>query len=154
MSQQPYRPDEQPGHPQGGRGYDARTPGHPGQNHPSQVASEERSMALVAHLSTLVAMVVSAGWLSFVGPLIVWFIYRERSEFVRRSAAGAFNFNLGMWLLALVGWICVLTLIGAVIGIPILIFAAIAQIVCHVIGAVKANKGELYRYPFQLRILR
>lgn len=153
MSQQPYRPDEQPGHPQGGRGDDASMPGYSGRNHPSQVAGEERSMALVAHLSTLVAMIVSAGWLSFVGPLIVWFMYRDRSEFVRRSAAGAFNFNLGMWLLALLGWICVLTLIGAVIGIPILIFAAIAQIVCHVIGAVKANKGELYRYPFQLRIL-
>lgn len=133
MSQHPYRPDD---------------PGYP-----SQVGSEERSMALVAHLSTLVAMVISAGWLSFVGPLIVWLMYRNRSAFVRRSAAGAFNFNVGMWLLALIGWICIFTVIGALIGVPILIFAMIAQIVCHIIGAVRANKGELYSYPFQLRIL-
>lgn len=126
---------------------------YPPQANQPAVSSEDRSVAMLAHLSTIVALVVSAGWLSFVGPLAVWFLYKDRSEFVRKSAAGAFNFNLGMWVLSLVGWICVFTLIGAVIGIPILIFSAIAQIVCHIIGAVRASRGELYRYPFQLRVL-
>lgn len=110
-------------------------------------------MALVAHLSTLIAMVLSAGWLSFVGPLVVWLLYKDKSAFVRSSAAGAFNFNLGMWLMAIIGWICIFTFIGIIVGVPLLIFSAIAQVVCHIIGAVKANRGELYRYPFQLRIL-
>lgn len=119
----------------------------------TQPSSEERSMALIAHLSTIAALIISAGWLSFVGPLVVWFLYKDKSQFARQSAAGAFNFNLGMWVLSLIGWICVFTVIGAVIGIPILIFSAIAQIVCHIIGAVRASRGELYRYPFQLRVL-
>lgn len=126
---------------------------YPPQANQPAVSSEDRSVAMLAHLSTIVALVVSAGWLSFVGPLAVWFLYKDRSEFVRKSAAGAFNFNLGMWVLSLIGWICVFTVIGAVIGIPILIFSAIAQIVCHIIGAVRASRGELYRYPFQLRVL-
>ncbi|GAB97024.1 hypothetical protein BJY21_001570 [Kineosphaera limosa] len=120
---------------------------------PAFVSSEERSMALIAHLSTLVAMVVSAGWLSFLGPLIVWFLYKDKSQFVKQCAAGAFNFNLGMWIMSLVGWLCILTVIGAVVGIPLLIISFVAQIVCHIIGAVKANKGEVYKYPFQIRIL-
>lgn len=120
---------------------------------PVPVAPEERSMALVAHLSTLVAMVISVGWLSFVGPLVVWFVYRDRSLFVRRCSAAAFNFNIGMWLLNLVGWLCIFTVIGIIIGLPILIFAYVAQIICHIIGAVKASNSEVYRYPFQLRIL-
>ena len=33
--------------------------------------SDDRSMALIAHLSTLVATIISVGWLSFVGPLVV-----------------------------------------------------------------------------------
>ncbi len=117
------------------------------------VTGDERSMAIVAHVSTLVAMIISAGWLSFVGPLVVWALYKNKSEFVRRSAAGALNFNLGMWLMSIVGWICIFTVVGAIIGIPLLIFSAVAQVICHIIGAVKANRGELYRYPFQIRVL-
>lgn len=110
-------------------------------------------MALVAHLSTLVALVVSAGWLSFLGPLVLWFLYKDKSPFVRRCAAGAFNFNIGMTVMAIVGWLCVFTIIGAIVGIPLLIISAVAQIVCHIIGAVKANNGEVYNYPFQIRLL-
>lgn len=115
--------------------------------------SDERSMALIAHLSTLVAMVVSAGWLSFVGPLVVWLLYKDKSVFVRESAAGAFNFNVGMWVMSIVGWIFILTLIGIPIGLLLLAISAVAQLVCHIIGAMRASKGELFRYPFQLRIL-
>lgn len=115
--------------------------------------SDERSMALIAHLSTLVAMVVSAGWLSFVGPLVVWLLYKDKSVFVRESAAGAFNFNVGMWVMSIVGWILIITVIGLPIGLILLAISFIAQIVCHILGAMKASKGELYRYPFQLRIL-
>ena len=64
----------------------------------TQPNSEERSMALIAHLSTIAALIISAGWLSFVGPLVVWFLYKDKSQFARQSAAGAFNFNLGMWV--------------------------------------------------------
>lgn len=115
--------------------------------------SDDRSMALIAHLSTLVATIISAGWLSFVGPLVVWFLYKDKSAFVRESAAGAFNFNVGMWIMSIVGWICIITVIGIPIGLILLAISFIAQIVCHILGAMKASKGELYRYPFQLRIL-
>ena len=115
--------------------------------------SDDRSMALIAHLSTLVATIISVGWLSFVGPLVVWFLYKDKCAFVRESAAGAFNFNVGMWIMSIVGWICIITVIGIPIGLILLAISFIAQIVCHILGAMKASKGELYRYPFQLRIL-
>ncbi len=116
--------------------------------------SDERSMALIAHLSTLVAMVVSVGWLSFVGPLLVWLLQKDKSAFVRQSAAGAFNFNLSMWVLSIIGWICILTLILIPVGVILLIVSALGQIVFHILGAVRANRGELYRYPMQfVRVL-
>lgn len=121
-------------------------PGYPTHSGPT---SDERSMALLAHLSTLIAMVISVGWLSFVGPLVLWLINRDKSDFVRRSAAGAFNFNLSMWALSIIGWICIFTLILAIPGVILLVISAIGQIVFHIIGAVRANRGELYRYPMQ-----
>lgn len=125
--------------------------GYPNQRGPA--TSSEQSVAMVAHLSTIVAFVLSAGWLSFVGPLIVWAVYKDRSPYVRQAAAGAFNFNIAMWLVTIAGWIAILTLIGAIIGIPMIIVAFLLQLVYHILGAVRANRGEAFSYPFQLRLL-
>lgn len=125
--------------------------GYPNQRGPA--TSDEQSMAMLAHLSTIVALVVSAGWLSFVGPLIVWGLYKDRSPYVRQAAAGAFNFNIAMWLVMVAGWIATLTIIGAIIGIPMIIVACLLQVIYHVLGAVRANRGEAFSYPFQLRLL-
>lgn len=110
-------------------------------------ASDERSMAMLAHLATIVAMIVSVGWLSFVGPLLVWLWQKDKSAFVRRSAAGAFNFNLSMWLLAIIGWVCFFTVLLIPVAIVLWIVSGVAQLWCHIRGAMLANRGELYRYP-------
>ncbi|GAB4070437.1 DUF4870 domain-containing protein [Angustibacter speluncae] len=111
-------------------------------------------MAVLAHLSAPIAAVVSVGWLSVVGPLIVWAIYKDRDPVVRQAAAGAFNFNVSFWLLYLVSWILIITVIGAVIGLPLLIIGFVVAAVCHVLGAVKASRGEPYTYPFQIPVLK
>ncbi len=125
----------------------------PAGGYPGAVTQDERSMAMLAHLSTIAALIISAGWLSFVGPLVVWFFYKDRSPFVRETAAGAFNFNIGINLFMIVGWLLTLTIVGAIVGIPMIIIGAVLQVVMHIIGAMRANRGELYRYPMQLRIL-
>lgn len=132
--------------------YPSQQPPRPGAG--LEPTSDEKSLALIAHLSALVAMVVSAGWLSFVGPLIVWFVARNRGDFARRSAAGAFNFNLSMWVLTIIGWICFFTVILIPVSIVLWIVAGLGMIVFHIIGAVRTNKGRFYRYPMQfIRIL-
>ena len=117
------------------------------------VKRDDTSIAVLAHLSTIVSMIISVGWLSFVGPLVVWFLYKDRSGFVRRCAAGAFNFNVSMWIVNVIGWILTFTVIGAVIGIPMLVFSFVMQLWCHIRAAIKASNGEVYGYPMQLRIL-
>lgn len=117
------------------------------------VSSDERTWAVLGHLSTVVAAVLSAGWLSFVGPLVVWALNKDKSRFVRTSAAGAFNFNVLIWALTIVGWIFFITLIGIPIAIIIWAVAFIAGAYCHIKGAILANRGELYRYPWGFPIL-
>lgn len=115
--------------------------------------AEDRSAAMLSHLSTIISMVISVGWLSFVGPLLMWFLYKDRSAFVRRAAAGSFNFNIGMWAMSIIGWICILTVILLPLGVILLAIAAIATLWCHIKGALRANRGETYDYPFQIRVL-
>jgi uncharacterized Tic20 family protein len=108
--------------------------------------------AILAHLSAPIAALLSAGSLSLLGPLIVWLVLKNE-PFARRAAAGAFNFNLSFWLLYLVSWILIFTVVGAVIGIPLIIVLFVVSAWCHVKGAIRAADDRPYDYPFQIRVL-
>ncbi|MBB1483482.1 DUF4870 domain-containing protein [Tessaracoccus sp. MC1865] len=115
--------------------------------------SDERSMAVLAHLSAIIAMVLSAGWLSFAGPLIVWFLYKDRSGYVRRAAAGSFNFNIWAWLMNAIAWVCLFTVVLIPVSIVLWAIAGIMTLWCHIHGAVRASDGRPYDYPASVRIL-
>ncbi len=115
--------------------------------------SDERLFATGAHLSAAVAWVLTAGWLNFVGPLVVWLFYRDRSPFVRRAAAGAFNFTISMTLLGILGWLLIFTVILFPVGVVLLVVSGLGALVLGVLGALRAMRGESYTYPWQLRIL-
>lgn len=115
---------------------------------------DDRTPAALAHASSLIAMALSAGWLSFAGPLVMWLLYKDRSPFVRQAAAGSFNFNLGLWVMAIIGWILIFTVIGLPIGIILLVISAVGQVIGHVLGTLRALRGRTMNYPFQLRVLR
>lgn len=119
----------------------------------SGAAADERLFAMIAHLSAAIAWIVSAGWLNFVGPLVVWLLFRDHSPFVRRAAAGAFNFTLGMTVMGVVGWIMVFTLVLAPIGVLLIALSGVLAIVLGVVGALRTWRGTSYDYPWQFRIL-
>ena len=108
--------------------------------------------AILAHLSAPLAALVSAGSLSLLGPLLVWLVQKDE-PFARRAAAGAFNFNLSFWVLYLVSWLLIVTVVGAVIGIPLIVVLFVVSAWCHVKGAIRAADNQPYDYPFQIRVL-
>ena len=115
-------------------------------------SSSNRVPAILAHLSAPIAALVSVGWLSMLGPLLVWLVKKD-DPYTRRAAAGAFNFNLTFWLLYVVSWVLIFTVVGAVIGIPMIIALFLVSAWCHVKGAVRAANNQPYDYPFQIRVL-
>ena len=140
MSQQV--PPPQPPIPPGG-GPPAGGP--PGQ--PPLSADQERLWAMLAHLLSFVAAYIALG---FLAPLIVLLVFGPRSAFVRANAVESLNFNLSWLLYAVVGAI----LIFLVIGIFILIALGIAYVVLIIIASIRANDGQLYRYPLTIRFVR
>ena len=117
------------------------------------VNGDDRMWAMLAHLSAPIAAIVSAGWLTFLGPLIVWLVKKDSSPFVRNAAAGAFNFSITMALISILGWILNFTVILSVIGIPLVLLGAFGAIVLGVVGAIKSWNGVAYTYPWQFKIL-
>lgn len=113
----------------------------------------DKALAILAHLSAPIAALISAGTLSILGPLVIWLLFKSR-PLVREAAAGAFNFNLSFWLLYLVSWLLIATVIGAIIGIPLLIVIFVVSVVMHLVGAARSAAGSRFVYPFQIRVLR
>ncbi|MFP5069114.1 DUF4870 domain-containing protein [Pseudonocardia nantongensis] len=111
-----------------------------------------RIAAILAHLSAPIAAVLSAGLLSLLGPLLVWLVKKD-DPFARRAAAGAFNFNLLFWVLFLLSWLLIITVIGVIVAVPLMLVLFVVSAWCHVKGAVRASNNQTYDYPFQLRVL-
>lgn len=131
--------------------------GQPVQSGPPQgprlAEGDERTWMLLAHLSAPLAAIFSLGWLSFLGPLVVWMLRKEDSQAVRTASAGAFNFNLSFWLMNIVAWICLFTVILIPLAIIIWVIVWPVAIYAHLRGAWLASRGEVYTYPFQIRVL-
>ena len=61
---------------------------------PSISPGEERNLGAVAHAVPLVAMVLSAGTLGFVGSLVIYLLYKDRGPFVRAHSANSLNVQI------------------------------------------------------------
>jgi hypothetical protein len=104
--------------------------------------SDARLWVTLAHAGTII--------FGFVPALIVWLIGKDRSKFVNDEAKEALNFAILLTIVYVVGWMLAAILIGFVI-----LFAAfVMSLVFCIQGAMKANKGESYRYPLNLRLVK
>ncbi|QCR19455.1 DUF4870 domain-containing protein [Agrococcus sp. SGAir0287] len=161
--QQPYgAPGQQPyGAPGQQAPYGAPQYGAPGQPQYGAPAGapmspqDEKQWAMFGHLGGIL-WVVSLGWL---GPLIVFLMYKDRSPFVRQESKEALNFQLLMTIITVGGSIVVSILTAITFGLAsilyLIVFAApIVGIIFAIIGGVRVNGGGSYRYPFNWRIIK
>jgi uncharacterized protein len=116
-------------------------------------AQEERTWAMFAHIGSILAAFVA---MAFLGPLIVMLTQGTKSAFVRRHAVESLNFQLTLLIALVAGFILsIVTLgLGLLVFIPGLIVGSIAALVFTVIAGVKANNGEEYRYPLNIRMVK
>jgi uncharacterized Tic20 family protein len=107
-----------------------------------ETTPEERTWGMLCHLLGIV--------LGFVGPLIMWLIKKDESPFVDDQGKEALNFQITVLIAMIVSSALMFIIIGCVL-VPLL---AIANIVFIVIASMAANRGETYRYPFAIRIIK
>ncbi|MGB3185514.1 MAG: DUF4870 domain-containing protein [Ornithinimicrobium sp.] len=117
--------------------------------------SEEKTWAVLAHLSGPIGALLSVGLLNFVGPLVIWAIFKDRSGKVRYASAGAFNFNVTLFIAYVVLFILSVLSFGflLLLTIPVGIAIWVIALVLHIMAAVKASNGEDYTYPAQIKVL-
>jgi uncharacterized Tic20 family protein len=104
----------------------------------------DTSMASMAHwLPILVGL-----W----APLIIMLTTGERDRFVRENAVEALNFNLTLLIVYCGAFF--LGLFTAGLGFLVFMVLPVVALVFQIQGAMAANRGELYRYPLNIRMVK
>lgn len=104
--------------------------------------SDERNLGMLSHLLGM--------FTGFVGALILWLIKKDEGGFVTEEAKEALNFQITMTIALFASVMLKVILIGMLI-MPLLF---LANFVLCIIAAISASKGEPYRYPLTLRLVR
>ncbi len=111
-------------------------------------AGNVRSWTVLCHLSALAGFLIPA-FGHILGPLIVWLIKRGDSSEIDAHGKEALNFQISMLIYNLVAGVLCLVLIGFVL----LAVLHILNVIFVIIAALKAGEGQLYRYPFTIRLI-
>ncbi|HLJ96122.1 MAG TPA: DUF4870 domain-containing protein [Gemmataceae bacterium] len=124
-----------------------------GDDLPTVLSSEERTWGMLCHLSTLLSYlaVIGVAGLSFVAPLVCWLMKKDSSRFVDYHGKESLNFQLNILLYTLVGFALIPCFF---VGAILLGIVHIYNPICVIIASVKANNGELFRYPFIFRPIK
>jgi hypothetical protein len=114
----------------------------PGQPVAPVSESDERTWAMLGHLGGIL--------IGFIAGLIVYLVYKDRSQYLKEQGAEALNFQITITIGYVVATVTSFIFIGFLL-FPIL---WIVQIVFGIIAGLAANKHENYRYPFAIRFIK
>jgi uncharacterized Tic20 family protein len=103
---------------------------------------DDKTMAMLAHLGGIL--------FGFLAPLIVWLIKKDQSPFVEDQAKEALNFQITLMIGYVIGGATTMVCIGFVI-LPVV---WLVGLIFGIIGSMAAYKGEAYRYPFNIRLIK
>ncbi len=109
---------------------------------------DEKQYALFIHLSIFAGFLIPFG--NIIAPVILWSMKRKESEYIDYHGKEVINFQISIMILA---FISVLTMF-ILIGIPLIVVTLFACILLPVLGAIAANNGERYKYPFIFRFVK
>ena len=103
---------------------------------------DSKNMGMLCHLLAIV--------MPFLGPLIIWIMKKDSSPFVNDQGKEALNFQITMFIIAFV--VALTCLVG--IGVFLMPFVGIANVVFCIMAGLEARKGVAYRYPFAIRLIK
>jgi len=103
---------------------------------------------MLCHLSAFAGYFFPFG--GVIGPLICWLSRKDESQWVNQNGKASLNFQLSILLYMILA--APLSII--IIGIPIIIFLGVLEIICIIIASIRASKGEEYRYPISIPFIQ
>ncbi|HZA45659.1 MAG TPA: DUF4870 domain-containing protein [Rubrobacter sp.] len=110
---------------------------------------DENTWSVLAHLSVFVNLLT--GFFGPVVALIIWFVYRDRSERIAFHAVQSALYQAAWAVILAIGWTVTGLLMMVIVGfllLPVMILLSFVPFVHMAYAAYKVNQGVDYRYPF------
>ncbi|WP_062212019.1 DUF4870 domain-containing protein [Demequina oxidasica] len=109
-------------------------------------STNPNTMATIAH-----AVVVTG----FLIPLIIWLVGKDQSQFTDTEGKKALNFGI----LVSIGYfasviLSVIPIIGWILSPLLWLGTVVVALIFGIQGAMAANKGQAYKYPFNLNLVK
>ena len=109
---------------------------------------DDRTWGMLLHFSVFAGCILPFAGLH--APILIWQLKKENSPVMDAHGKNVVNFLISMFLYGLVGGLLCFVLIG----IPLVVVLALVGIVFPIIAGVKANNGEVWKYPLMLEIVK
>jgi uncharacterized Tic20 family protein len=115
---------------------------------PKMDQAQEKNWGMACHLAALSGFIIPFGHI--LGPLVVWLIKKDESEFVDDQGKESLNFQISVTIYLVISAILILI----VIGIFLMVVIGVFVLVMVIVASVKASSGEKFRYPLTLRLIQ
>ncbi len=133
---------------------------------PSTGGLSASQWAMFLHLSQFLGYLLPG--LGFAGPIIIWILYKESLPGLDAHGKVVVNWLISFLVYSLAaGLLAVVSMAAAfflptmfvnfalpVLAVPLFGLLTLAGVVFPIIGAVKANSGEVWRYPLSIRFIK
>ena len=110
---------------------------------------EEKSLSVLAHLSVFLNLFT--GFLGPIVALVIWLVYKDRSQKVAFHALQSMWYQVAWLVLLGIGWaftgLLMLILIGFLL-VPVMALLTLVPFANAAYAAYKVGRGFDYRYPF------
>ncbi|MEV4412621.1 DUF4870 domain-containing protein [Catellatospora sp. NPDC049609] len=106
--------------------------------------ADDKTWALIAHFGGIVV--------GFLAPLVAMLVKGNESPTVKAHAVEALNFQITATIAYVVTFILSVCSLGFLFFLPFIVW--ILVIIFCVLAGMKANEGQLYRYPGTLRLIK
>ena len=105
---------------------------------------QSRFWGMLLHLSGFAGYAVPFG--GFVVPVVIWQLKKDELPDIDEHGKNAIN-----WIISeLIYFVVCIPLFFVVIGFPLLIILGILGVIFPIVAAIKANNGEVWRYPLSI----
>ena len=107
----------------------------------NKVHIDENMWGMFIHLSQFCGYIVPFAGL--ITPIVLWQIKKKESRILDQHGRIVINWIITAFLIGILfGLLCFVF-----IGIPLLIMLGLVGIIFPIIGGIKANSGEIWKYP-------
>jgi len=110
--------------------------------------AEQRQWGLFLHLSQFAAFIVPI--LGLVAPIILWQIKKDEIPALDAHGKMVTNWIISSFIYSIISIVLMFVLVGFFTFLALLVMSVVFPIV----GAIKANNGELWEYPLTIKFLK